>query len=89
MDDPDVGGSGQQNSYNGPCNSQHNPSAPSNGPATAETSPQGRSGRQKAFTRCSTRREERVTAQGPVKKPDVPCDIPKLCQNGIWLANWN
>ena len=39
----------------------------------------GRSGRQKAATRRSTRREERVTVQGPVKRPQP--DAPHAHRN--------
>ena len=39
------------------------------GPANDTTRNTGRSGRQNAVTRHRTRREERMTVQGPVKKP--------------------
>ena len=53
------------------CHIQHSPSTPTTGlrKRVNDTSKStGRSGRQKAATRCNMRREERVTVQGPVKE---------------------
>ena len=47
-----------------------------------------RSGRQNAATRCSTRREERVTVQGPVKKqqPDGMSHRQISCRGRVFSA---
>ena len=54
-----------------PCHIQHSPNTPTTGLCERgnDTSKStGRSGRQKAATQRSTRREERGTVQGPVKE---------------------
>ena len=71
VDDLNAEGSGQQKPYNDPRNNQHSPSAPTTGlryRGNNTTRNTGRSDHQKALTRHSTRTEERVTVQGPVKK---------------------
>ena len=63
---------GQQKPSNDPRHIQHSPGTPTaglceRGNDTGKST--GRSGRQKAATRRNMRREERVTVQGPGKKP--------------------
>ena len=71
MDDRRAEVRGQRKPSNDPRNKQHSPGTPTTGPRERgnDTSRStGRSGRQNAVTRRSTRRDERVTVQGPVKK---------------------
>ena len=73
MDDLNAEGSGQRKPSNNPRNNlSTTPSAPTTGlryRGNDTTRNTGRSGRQNAVTRRNMRREERVTVQGPVKKP--------------------
>ena len=63
---------GRRQRTNGTRRNQHSPGAPTTrlrkrgNDSSKDT---GRSGRQKAATRRSTRREDRVTVHGPVKNP--------------------
>ena len=65
-------GVGSKNRKTTPTPTSTTPSMPTTGlryRGNDSTRNSGHSGRQKALTRCSTRREERVTVQGPIKKP--------------------
>ena len=74
MDDQNAEGSEQQRppqQSHDPRSNQHNPSTPTTGLCQRENDTSrstGRSGRQNAATRRNVRREEWLTAQGPVKK---------------------
>ena len=63
---------GRRSSANGtPCHIQHSPNTPTTGlreRGNDTSKSTSRSGRQKAATRRTMRREERVTVQGPVKE---------------------
>ena len=68
---------------------QHSPGTPTTGLCGNDTSRStGRSGRQKAATRCNKRREEWVTVQGPVKKPE-PDEMSHGWVGGGGAAQWN
>ena len=71
MDDRRAEVCGQQKPSNDPRSNQHSPGTPTTalrerGNNTLRST--GRSSRQNAATRRCTRREQRVTVQGPVKK---------------------
>ena len=70
-----AGGEGLGHANGTPRHNQHSPSTPTTGLRergynTSRST--GRSGRQKAATRCNMRRQEQVTVQGPVteQQPD-------------------
>ena len=70
MDDRRAEVRGQRQPSNDPCSEQHSPGTPTTGlreRGNDTSRSTGRSGRQNAATRRNTRREDRVTAQGPVK----------------------
>ena len=72
MDDRDVKENGSHNRKTTPATTSTDPSAPSTGPrcrGNDTTRNTGRNGRQIALAGRSTRTDERVTVQGPVKKP--------------------
>ena len=72
------GGGGSKDCQTTPATTGTTPSTPTTGPCYRghdTTRNSGRSGRQKALTRRSTRREEWVAVQGPVKK---------LQPDGMW-----
>ena len=87
VDDPDAEGSGQQRLQNDPCNN-HRLSAPTTGlryRGNDTTRNTGRSSRQNAATRRSTRREERVTVQGPGKKQQIQKNVTHGAENLVGL----
>ena len=79
VDDHDAGGSGQQRPKNNSRSNQCNPRAPTTGLRECRSDTirnTGCSVRQNTATQHSTRREERVTVQSPVKRqqPDGMSD---------------